>query len=449
MTKVFLSYSRADESQAERLYRSLCEHGLDIWFDKESLLPGQNWEEEIKREIHKSDFVILLLSIKSVGRRGFFQKELRLALDVLDTIPLGHVYLLPIRLDTCEIPSRLAAIHYVDLFPHWDRGLAKVFKSIELQSGIRSRAEVAETQKGRSEAIRILLVNDQPATMNFAADLWKSCGATVDFAFDVPQAINCIERSSYRVVVSDLSHFSPWLVTDRAAFEILEWAQASGKDVKVIISTGDVTTERRKLAKELGAVGICNNLQDLNDLLATTTGLPIDYPSEFAALKTGRNSTPDNRDVTSSDETPGEEVIRRHRVYFAWSREDRPIAERLANDLRKYGIDTWLGISSLGMNMTWDSPIKRAIQDSDAMLAIVSGHSVNSSWFQYEVSAGVVRETNAEGMFVLPLVLDDEAVTNMPYLIRRRQYVDFRNDYEKALADLVLGLNAILESKRR
>jgi hypothetical protein len=64
--------------------------------------------------------------------------------------------------------------------------------------------------------------------MNFAVDLWKSCGATVDFAFDVPQAINCIEQSFYHVVVSDVSHFSPaGLVTDRAAFEILEWAKAS------------------------------------------------------------------------------------------------------------------------------------------------------------------------------------------------------------------------------
>ena len=188
--------------------------------------------------------MILLLSIKSVGTRGFFQKELRLALDVLDTIPLCHVYLLPVRLDMCEIPSRLTTIHYVDLFPQWDRGLAKLYKSVELHSEIRSRAKAAETPKGRSEAILILLVNDQPATMNFAVDLWKSCGVTVDYAFDVPQAIKAIERSSYHVVVSDLSHFSPaGLVTDRAAFEILELAKASGKDVKVIISTADVSAE--------------------------------------------------------------------------------------------------------------------------------------------------------------------------------------------------------------
>ena len=202
MTKIFLSYSRADESLAEHLYLNLCDHGLDVWFDKESLLPGQNWEEEIEKEIRKSDFVIFLLSAKSVGTRGFFQKELRLALDILDTIPLGHVYLLPIRVDDCEIPPRLTTIHYVDLFPQWDRGLEKLYKSIEYHSEIQSRAKASEIMKGPTESIRLLLVNDQPATMNFTVDLWKSNGVIVDYAFDVPHVINTLKRSSYHVLTS-------------------------------------------------------------------------------------------------------------------------------------------------------------------------------------------------------------------------------------------------------
>jgi hypothetical protein len=130
------------------------------------------WEEVIRKEIAASDFVILMLSKISVDKRGFFQKELRLALDVLDTIPLGHVYILPVRVDDCEIPVQLKAIHCVDLFPTWDRSLAKLCKAIELQAEVQLRARRIEADGKRSEGIRLLLVNDQPATMNFAADLW-------------------------------------------------------------------------------------------------------------------------------------------------------------------------------------------------------------------------------------------------------------------------------------
>lgn len=41
-TTVFLSYSHGDLEQARRLFTTLSSvHGLDVWFDKESLVAGQ------------------------------------------------------------------------------------------------------------------------------------------------------------------------------------------------------------------------------------------------------------------------------------------------------------------------------------------------------------------------------------------------------------------------
>ena len=47
-SKVFISYAREDADSAERLYRDLVKSGLEPWFDKKSLLPGQRWKTEIK-----------------------------------------------------------------------------------------------------------------------------------------------------------------------------------------------------------------------------------------------------------------------------------------------------------------------------------------------------------------------------------------------------------------
>jgi hypothetical protein len=91
--KVFISYAREDVGPARRLFDSLTEAGAEPWLDVENLLPGQHWELEIEKAIKQTDFVIALLSSKSMRKRGFMQQELRSALSTLDEIPEGDVFL--------------------------------------------------------------------------------------------------------------------------------------------------------------------------------------------------------------------------------------------------------------------------------------------------------------------------------------------------------------------
>lgn len=129
--KIFISYSRKDETNAKNLFDNLKQKGYLPWMDKENLLPGQDWESEIQRAIRGSDFVVLLLSKNSIDKRGFFQTELKLTLDVLDTIPQGEIFAIPLRLDECRIPDRLAAIHWVDLFYDYNAGFRKLLRAID------------------------------------------------------------------------------------------------------------------------------------------------------------------------------------------------------------------------------------------------------------------------------------------------------------------------------
>ena len=130
---VFISYSRKDEAIANSIYDSLLRDGCSVWLDKISLLPGQRWEYEIEEAIKKSNFVILLLSSHSVDKRGYFQKEVQLALDVYNTIPHGQIFLIPVRVDECDVPERLKPLQWVDLFPNWDEGIRLIRRSIYFQ----------------------------------------------------------------------------------------------------------------------------------------------------------------------------------------------------------------------------------------------------------------------------------------------------------------------------
>ena len=54
--KVFLCHAHADREPVRALYARLKREGVDAWFDKEKLLPGQDWELEICKAIYASNF---------------------------------------------------------------------------------------------------------------------------------------------------------------------------------------------------------------------------------------------------------------------------------------------------------------------------------------------------------------------------------------------------------
>jgi hypothetical protein len=113
---VFLCHSSGDKERVRRLYQRLMADGIDCWLDDERLLPGQDWEYEINRAISKSKFVLACLSKASVTKTGFVQKELKTALDAADRQPEGIAFLIPVRLEECEVPQRLSRWQWVDLF---------------------------------------------------------------------------------------------------------------------------------------------------------------------------------------------------------------------------------------------------------------------------------------------------------------------------------------------
>jgi hypothetical protein len=129
---VFICHSSGDKERVRALYRQLQLDGVSCWFDEEDLLPGQDWAYEIGRAIQASRFVLACLSRDSITRAGYIQKELRKALDVADEQPEASTFLIPARLEQCEIPERLRRWQWVDLFNNtgYDR-LLRVLKAAQ------------------------------------------------------------------------------------------------------------------------------------------------------------------------------------------------------------------------------------------------------------------------------------------------------------------------------
>jgi hypothetical protein len=114
--KVFLCHSHADAAAVHVLYTRLKNSGVDAWLDKEKLLAGQNWEHEIRKAIIKSDVVIACLSRGFNKQKGFRHEELKIALGKANLIPDYETFIIPVRLEICDMPESLRHLHRVDLF---------------------------------------------------------------------------------------------------------------------------------------------------------------------------------------------------------------------------------------------------------------------------------------------------------------------------------------------
>src|SRR5205085_4466725 len=112
-------------------YSALSSAGIEAWLDVAKLLPGQDWRKSIREAITGCSHFVTLLSRQSVGKRGYVQSELRHALDVLTEIPEGDIFLIPARLEECQIPyEELRSLHWVDLFPSFDKGVERIIRAI-------------------------------------------------------------------------------------------------------------------------------------------------------------------------------------------------------------------------------------------------------------------------------------------------------------------------------
>ena len=140
---LFFSYARDDQDVVKSIYKRLQEGGNKPWMDQFDILGGEDWQRAIKTAIKKADFFLIFLSSHSVNRRGVLQKEIREALEAWTGMLSNDIYLIPVRLDDCQVPDDLSSFQCVDLFE--DSGWSKLLSAIK--TGLRRRKNDPRTKK--------------------------------------------------------------------------------------------------------------------------------------------------------------------------------------------------------------------------------------------------------------------------------------------------------------
>jgi len=141
--KIFLCHASEDKQPVRNLYNRLSSDGFHVWLDEESLLPGQNWEEEISKNIRTADIVLVCLSKHSISKTGYINKEIKFAFDKYDEKPDGSIFIIPAKIEECEIPERFRRIQWVNLFN--TDGYEKLLKSFQESGSTKSEKEFLTT----------------------------------------------------------------------------------------------------------------------------------------------------------------------------------------------------------------------------------------------------------------------------------------------------------------
>lgn len=114
--QVFLTYAHSDKKAVRKIYQRLSRNDVNVWLDEKELLPGQDWKYEIRQAILKSDIVIACLSRQFNKQGGFRHEELQIALEKARAFPNTRIFIIPARLEKCDLPEPLRQWQYVDLF---------------------------------------------------------------------------------------------------------------------------------------------------------------------------------------------------------------------------------------------------------------------------------------------------------------------------------------------
>lgn len=193
-SKVFISYARENIEEAKRISADLVSAGVNVWFDQESLLPGQKWKIAIKQAIRNSRYFLAVLSTYSVTKRGYVQKELSEALELLDEFPESEIFIIPVRLDKSEPTNeRLRALHWIDMFPNWNIGLSKILSVINIEG----TPNIEKEKEEHAQHPRDTLNTDQMKLLSCDLAIMPKIGQTGD----LPQGIEHVQEKHSKVPI--------------------------------------------------------------------------------------------------------------------------------------------------------------------------------------------------------------------------------------------------------
>jgi hypothetical protein len=129
-------------------------------------------------------------------------------------------------------------------------------------------------------------------------------------------------------------------------------------------------------------------------------------------------------------------------VFISYSRRDSVFIERLTEALRTIGVRSWTDIENIDPGTNWQIGIEKGLKNASMLIYVSSKNSVSSHWMNKELQDFLRSEKR-----VIPIVIDDEGASLLPFPLSKFQWADFRGDFSVAFQKLLEGIHFLQQSE--
>lgn len=140
---IFLSHSSKDKPSVERLARDLRDAGASVWFDAWEISIGDSLTRQIQTGLVNSKYVGIWIT-KNAITSGWVEKEWTSRLK--DEIEKGHVIVLPLLAEKCELPLFLQDKLYADFTTEYKSAFDNLLSTIQIVPRSLGRKVLAFTK---------------------------------------------------------------------------------------------------------------------------------------------------------------------------------------------------------------------------------------------------------------------------------------------------------------
>jgi len=123
---IFIAHSSRDNKISKKIAEALKEEGFAVWYDEWEIKVGDSISQRIGSGLQQGDFLVIILSKNSIQSQ-WVQRELSAALALEGK---KSMFILPVRIDGCEIPVLLQDRKYADFRKGFSQGLDELLDAI-------------------------------------------------------------------------------------------------------------------------------------------------------------------------------------------------------------------------------------------------------------------------------------------------------------------------------
>jgi hypothetical protein len=120
------------------------------------------------------------------------------------------------------------------------------------------------------------------------------------------------------------------------------------------------------------------------------------------------------------------------KMFFSYARADAEFVLKLAADLRSAGVDLWIDQLDIPAGVQWDRAVEDALEACSCLLLVLSPTSIASQNVMDEASFAIEQDKK-----ILPVLYQN---CDIPFRLKRLQYIDFSGDYDIAYTKLLNAL---------